>query len=457
MDATALPDSTINQRYGTLLSCSLPCGGISFAQFLGAAEGGARFYWENQDDDVAFAGAGTAVELMAWGAERFDKIANDARELFAGAQIEGEGEPLTGPRLLGGFAFRSDFTPDNTWSIYSPAFFVLPHYQLLRQGSEYWLTINAQIPPEESPAPLIPDLQAALKQKIAQLKAGDWAKDEEGQSALIDIDYPMSYPVWERMINDATERITAGALRKVVLARAAELRFNEPLRLLPILRQMAAHYANCYRFLFEPRPRYAFYGASPELLASVHGRQLDTMALAGSAARGETEDADRRLGEGLLASAKDRAEHDIVVEKMRDRLKPLTESLDIRPRTLLKVSNIQHIHTPIRALLKRPAGILPVVEALHPTPALGGDPRRKAMSLIRELEPIPRGCYGAPVGWIDSQLDGQFAVAIRSAVAQEARAWIYAGAGIVADSEPGSEWEETELKFRPMLDAHGAR
>ena len=95
-----------------------------------------------------------------------------------------------------------------------------------------------------------------------------------------------------------------------------------------------------------------------------------------------------------------------------------------------------------------------MVEALHPTPALGGDPRRAALQLIRELEPIPRGWYGAPVGWIDSGLDGEFAVAIRSAVAQEARVWIYAGAGIVADSLPEREWEETELKFRPMLDAH---
>ena len=457
MESTTRRNPSINQRYGRLVSCSAPCDGISFSAFLASADGQPRFYWENQGGEVAFAGAGTAVELMAWGPERFARIAKDARELFDGARIEGDDNPLSAPRLLGGFSFRSDFTPDNTWSIYSPAFFVLPHYQLLRDGSDFWLTINGQIPPDEAPAPLIPDLQSALQQKIAQLKAGNSALVEQEQSALIDIDYPMSYSVWQRMIYEATERIRVGELRKVVLARAAELRFKAPVKLLPILDHMAAHYADCYRFLFEPRPRFAFYGASPELHASVRGRQLDTMGLAGSAARGETVDTDRRLGEDLLASAKDRHEHEIVVEKMRDRLRPMTESLAISPPSLLKLSNIQHIQTPIRGLLKRPTGILPIVEALHPTPALGGDPRRKAMSLIRELEPIPRGCYGAPVGWIDSQLDGQFAVAIRSAVAQEARAWIYAGAGIVADSEPESEWEETELKFRPMLDAHGVR
>ena len=357
-------------------------------------QGEARFYWESGKGDAAFAGAGAALELMAWGGERFDKIASFARELFDGAWIEGGGNHLCGPRLFGGFAFRGDFTPDNTWSIYSPAFFVLPHYQLLRQEGATWLTINTQIPSDEAPEPLIPDLQAALKQKIAQLKTAQGSMDADEQSALIGIEYPMRYPVWERMIGEATDRIRAGGLRKVVLARAAELRFGAPVNPLPNLSHLARHYAGCYRFLFEPRPRYAFYGASPELLASTRGRQLETMALAGSAARGETAEADCRLGEGLLASAKERHEHAIVVEKMRDRLAPISESLAIEAPELLRLSNIQHINAPIRATLRRATGILPLVEALHPTPALGGDPRLKAMRLIRELEPIPRGWYG---------------------------------------------------------------
>lgn len=454
MRSASSPDSPIDQRYGRLLSCSLPCDGISFAGFLRSAESQPRFYWESPAGDIAFAGAGAAIELMAWGADRFDKIARHARELFAGAHIDSGGQPLAGPRLIGGFAFRSDFTPDNTWSIYSPAFFALPHYQLARVGAGWRLTINAQIPQDESPARLIPDLRAALKAKIGQLQAGARSNIKPGQSRLINVDYPMPYAVWERLIKSATARIRAGDLRKVVLARAAELRFEERVKPLPILRHLAARYANCYRFWIELRPGYAFYGASPELLASVSGRQLSTMGLAGSAARGDAPEADRRLGAVLLASAKDRLEHDIVVEKMRQRLRPMTEALDIAPARLLKLHNIQHIHTPIHGMLRRETGILPLVEALHPTPALGGDPREDAMRLIRELEPIPRGWYGAPVGWIDARLDGQFAVAIRSAVAQEARAWIYAGGGIVADSLPEPEWEESELKFRPMLDAH---
>ena len=456
MESRSIHDTPASLRYDRLLSCSLPGDGIDFERFLAAAEGQARVYWENCDEQIAFAGAGVAVELMAWGPDRFAKILAYARELFDGAYVDEEDNPLTAPRLFGGFSFRHDFMLDNTWSIYTPAFFALPHYQLARNGGATWLTINTQIPHNESPATVIPDLRAALEQKIAQLKAGERHLDAGEENALQSIDYPMSYPVWEAMIEEATRCICAGALRKVVLARAAELRFREHVKLLPILRHLAAQYANCYRFLFEPRPRYAFYGASPELLASVQGRRLETMALAGSAARGDTAEADRRLGDGLLASDKERHEHDIVVEKICHRLAPLTESLEVQQPRLLKLSNIQHINTPIHATLAQPCGILPLIETLHPTPALGGDPRQDALRLIRDLEPIPRGWYGAPVGWIDSNCDGQFAVAIRSAVAQESRAWVYAGAGIVADSLPRREWEETELKFRPMLEAHGA-
>lgn len=456
MESTASQTLSLEQRYGRLLSCSLPCSGIDFAGFLEAAGGQPRYYWENRKDSLAFAGAGTAVELNAWGEDRFGKIAADARALFADALVRDSGNALAGPRLIGGFAFRGDFAPDNTWSIYAPAWFVLPHYQLVSIAGQKWLTINAQAPRDENSAALIRDLQSALRAKIAELKTSPRSISEAQQSAFKDINYPMTYHAWKGMIDSATKRIRAGELNKVVLARAAELRFEAPVKIVPILRHLAANYGDCYRFLFEPRPHYAFYGASPELLADVGGKQIRTMALAGSMARGQNADDDSRLGQALLSSAKDRHEHQIVVDKMRDRLAPLTASLKMPPPQLLKLQNIQHINTPIEGQLKRAMGILPLVRALHPTPALGGDPREKAMAFIRELEPIPRGWYGAPVGWIDRELDGQFTVAIRSAVAQGGRAWIYAGAGIVAESEPKSEWEETALKFRPMLDAHAS-
>jgi menaquinone-specific isochorismate synthase len=214
------------------------------------------------------------------------------------------------------------------------------------------------------------------------------------------------------------------------------------------------HYNDCYRFLFEPRPFHAFYGATPELLAKVDGRTLTSMALAGSIRRSADPLEDAALGQQLLNSTKDRHEHELVVYSILERLAPLTDKLEIAPQPgVYKLNNIQHLYTPVRAQLLHADGILPIIDLLHPTPALGGTPRRLAMDVIRDAEPVTRGWYAAPVGWIDINMDGAFAVAIRSAVAQDRRAWLYAGAGIVADSEPQKEWEETELKFRPMLEA----
>ena len=435
-----------------LLSCSLPCHGVTALNFLSAHEGQPRFAWSSDDGKLELAGAGNAAELFAWGQQRFVSIERDARKLFANA-LHNVAPQWAGPRLFGGFAFRHDFTPDNTWSIYTPAWFALPHYQLATSAGETWLTINAQVPADEPTANLQAALTAALQDKIAVLRAHPSA---EPRNRLLDIDYPMTYEDWARMLDEAKARINAGDIRKVVLSRAAELRFDNPVELLPILRNLDEHYGDCYRFLFEPRPRYAFYGATPELLAAVGAHNLRTMSMAGSINRGESEYDDERLGSLLMNSAKDRNEQRIVTDRIRERLLPVCAELEVGKLELRKLRNIQHLCTPIHAKLPHPGGILPFVEILHPTPALGGEPRETALELIQNLEPIPRGWYGAPVGWLDSRLDGQFAVGIRSAVAQESRVWIYAGAGIVKRSESLAEWEETALKLRPMLEAHSA-
>jgi menaquinone-specific isochorismate synthase len=180
------------------------------------------------------------------------------------------------------------------------------------------------------------------------------------------------------------------------------------------------------------------------------------MALAGSTARGNSAEEDRANAQALRSSAKERNEHHLVVEAIRRRLGPICTTLDVPPDpSVLKLSYIQHLLTNISGTLRQPTGILPLVQILHPTPAMGGSPRDLAMAFISRNEPVPRGWYAAPVGWFDSQKDGEFVVAIRSAVAQERRIWCYAGAGIVPNSKADVEWAETEMKFRPMLRSLG--
>ncbi len=258
------------------------------------------------------------------------------------------------------------------------------------------------------------------------------------------------------MITEATAQMRQGEMDKVVLARVCEMRFPETVAVDAALTHLTARYPGCMTFLFEPRPQHAFFGATPELLARVQGDRVETMALAGSIRRGRDLQEDELLSQTILADPKSRYEHDVVVQSLRRRLGPLTDELTVPPTGLLKLSYIQHLHTPVSGQLCEAKGILPLLETLHPTPALGGSPRPRAMAFIRESEPVTRGWYAAPIGWIDHHLDGAFGVAIRSAVTQLERAWLYAGAGIVADSDPQKEWEETALKFSPIRQAMGS-
>ncbi|MCP5098725.1 MAG: isochorismate synthase [Chloroflexi bacterium] len=445
-----------------LVSLSMPTPGLSPKMLIQQARGEARFFWQDaQVEDgrfpLTFAGFGVAAQLYAWGSNRFQSIQEQANALFKGAILLSDEQKLAAPRLFGGFAFRDDFTPDNTWSIYPRAYFILPHYQLVKVGQATWLTINTLLPDEDLEDSL-PALRAALQARYEDLNAkaqrGEDAKEER---KAVEVAYPLSYAGWARQIYAATEKMATTELNKVVLSRVCELKFADRVPVDRAMDYLQSHYADCYRFLFEPRPFHAFFGASPELLADVNGRSLTTMGLAGSIARGKNRHEDQLLAQDLLHSKKDRYEHALVVDSIRRRLEPLAKSLAVPEAPIIyTLHNIQHLYTPITGRLHERSGILPIVAALHPTPALGGSPRDLAMAFIRDAEPVPRGWYAAPIGWMDNEGNGRFSVAIRSAVAQDRRVWLYAGAGIVPASDPQKEWDETGLKFKPMLEALSA-
>ncbi len=434
---------------GTLVSYAIPAPQLTADCFLRHALGRERFSW--QHDAVTMAGFGAAAELFAWGENRVADIERQAAALFADAVMLSDTPAEAKPRLFGGFAFRDDFTPDNTWSAFHPAHFILPHYQLLVSAEMTWLTINSIVPPEEDPQASLPILAEAVEARYALLISAEVPDLPPAQP--ISTRTPMSEAQWHARIEEAVDAMQTTPLNKVVLARVSETRFNGRIDVDQALRFLNERYAGCFRFLFEPRPFHAFFGATPELLVRVHGRDLTTMGLAGSIQRGADSAEDAAFAQQLLASPKDRYEHDLVVQSIRRRLTSLGEIDAPDVPQIYTLSNIQHLYTPVTAQLHEANGVLPLVRHLHPTPALGGQPRDLAMAFIRDAEPVPRGWYAAPIGWIDHTLDGEFGVAIRSAVVQDRRAWLYAGAGIVTESNPANEWQETELKFRPMKQA----
>lgn len=443
---------SLAKKYGTLVSYSELCEGVTVADFLSHGEGEARFYWA--DGETILAGFGMAVNVRAWGNGRFSSIQQQAQDLFNGAVLETDF--LARPRLFGGFAFRDDFAPDITWSAFHPAHFFLPHYQFTQKGSQTWLTINAHVE-EGDPQAILTQLQEALSIRREVLQSTH-VVTATPPPTVTKLAYPLSQGAWHTMLTQAIERMKEGELSKVVLSRVCEVWLAEDAPILSALAYLNMAYSQCIRFLFEPRAHHSFFGATPELLIGLNGRSLETMALAGSIQRGGDVVEDEQYAQMLLNSAKDRYEHELVAQALRQKLEPLSQQLEMsQTPQIYQLSNIQHLYTPVTATLNEPQTVFSLLEQLHPTPALGGTPRHIAMETIQQSEPVLRGWFASPVGWVDGEMNGRFAVAIRSAVAQKQRAWLYAGAGIVADSDPASEWAETELKFKPMKQALGVQ
>lgn len=476
--ASQWESTPVAERPGRLVSLFAPAAELDPLSFLRGGYGSERFYWAEPSGDNALtlAGLGVAAEVRvppvldddapAAGQSdyRFDDVIEQTTRLFEGAsfhtadagdwgvaEVEMDNHPAR-PRLFGGFAFQDDFVPDNTWSVFSPAHFILPHFQMVKAGNEAFLTINALIAPDED----LMETQNAMREALmARLPAAN--AHQTHHVVRPSLSYPLSPEMWGQLVNRATTAIGAGEIEKVVLSRVCELRAAEPIDAAATLDFLNAQYGDCYRFLFEPLPHHAFFGATPELLIRKTGPRVQTMALAGSIARGQSTGEDDRLAAQLLASPKERREHSLVVETLRRDLAAELTFLNIPDApVVLRLKNIQHLLTPIEGQLAKPQlGVVPLLRRLHPTPAMGGAPADRALAFLRRHEPVPRGWYAAPIGWLDRQQDGVFAVAIRSAVTQHARAWLYAGAGIVAESQPAQEWAETALKFRPMLGALG--
>ncbi len=240
-----------------------------------------------------------------------------------------------------------------------------------------------------------------------------------------------------------------------MLARELEAEFKQPININDVLVNLVNHQTDSFIYIFDQGDD-AFISATPERLVKADDNELLSTCLAGTIKRGETPDEDSLLAHQLLNDEKNRSEHQYVVSMIKEAIEPLTYSIDIPTSpVILPLRSLQHLYTPVTARLKESQTIFDLIEKLHPTPALGGEPRHVAMQFIEENEPFERGWYAAPVGWVDADDNGEMAVAIRSALINQNKATLFAGCGIVEESDPLAEYEETKLKFTPMLEALG--
>ncbi|USZ72881.1 isochorismate synthase [Natronosalvus halobius] len=439
VDASGRATASATGAGRRLVSRSRTIGDVSFGNALEHAQG-TRLQWATADG-LELVGWGETARLSASGSDRFDEIRAQATTAFDG--VDHDGPAVARPRAFGGFAFHDGHEPRDPWMGFAAATFVVPSVVLARTDEGTWLTA---VDTSDD------DATTALESWYDRLSDGPAMRSSGTGPGIDDTRRTTTREQWTAGVETALERIADGVLEKVVLAQALDVDLEGPLDVPACLERLRRRYPNCYRFLFQDGESGTFFGAPPERLVGKSGTDVRTEALAGSAPRGDTREADEELANRLLDSEKIRREHGIVVDTIRNQLEALAADIRVDERRVKRLATIQHCWTPIEATLEGGHHVLDVVEALHPTPAVGGIPPGAAWETIRDVETFDRGWYAAPIGWFDAVGDGEFAVGIRSGVAREDAVTLFAGNGIVADSDPDDEWDEVVLKYRPILD-----
>lgn len=405
--------------------------------------------------EASFATWGAAATITADGSDRFATIRRAGETIFRDVDRPVDAPRVARPRLVGGFSFHDDHDDRGPWRGFPGSRFVLPHVQLTVDDSAAYLTVN-EYGSGATPETVRETIRDAHRRFDDPTPEGFL----EPRPGVDRTERTTSQAQWRDQVEAALRRIDDGELEKVVLAQSLAATLGADLPLTATLARLSETYPDCYRFAFSPDHDTptgddiggTFFGASPERLVTRRNGRLETGALASTIQRGDTPDEDEWLAGELQTTHKFVHEHELVVDSIRNQLEPVAENVVAGERTVKKLASVQHLFTPIAADTRDDAHVLDVVDALHPTPAVGGLPPDAALATIRETETFDRGWYAAPVGWFDSSGDGTFCVGIRSAVTRGDTATLFAGNGIVADSNPDVEWEEVLLKYRPILD-----
>lgn len=410
-----------------------------------------RFYWQNADKTLTLVGIGHATVLTTqYGEDRYTSISDKWKKLREALIKE---EKDIEPVLFGGFSFDSEVEATGEWQGFSSSYFVVPSFQLTIKDGKTMIAINL-VTDNASSAEEFDKLRDERDRLIHIAQVEEFPVVPKSEVASIEERGKEQYL---KAVEQATERIQKGDAKKVVIARSIDLHFNKEVPAIAALYHISNEQQESYQFGLQKDNRL-FFGATPERLIQIENGKAFSACVAGSIRRGKSAVEDRELGEELLGDRKNREEHQYVVNMISTVFHALCKSVNVpKVPKLMKIRDIQHLYTPVVGNLEKDIDIFHLVKALHPTPALGGAPTDIAMEMIRELEGMDRGYYAAPIGWTDTAGNGEFAVAIRSGLLDGNRAHLYAGGGIVAESEKEKEYEETWVKFRPVLRALGGK
>lgn len=448
----------------SLLTLSMPIADIdplAALEILGHATS-YRYYWEHPEQQFAIAAGESLVRIGTQQTDRFRAVSSKMEMWKRRSHNHSTiAHSLTGPHFLGGYAFH-DRPQSHHWRPFGNAGFVIPEWLIVRDGQLTLLTLASLVRDTDTPDGVTEAFRSRLQDVLRQLESmpgADAAEDASGPAFSDDGHaWDADHDAFRRNVAMATRRIGDGEFQKVVLAREVRIALRRPLRVTHMLNHLRSHYPTCYVFLHQVNRGAAFIGASPERLVSFQRSVVLTEGLAGTHPRGKTATEDAQLEKNLLQSGKDLHEHRFVVDAIAERLGRYTDAVHYPAQPgIRKYRNVQHLYTPVSAELPDETPPMSIIEALHPTPAVGGHPLPEALARLQDLEHFDRGWFAGPLGWTNTQGRGEFCVAIRSGLIEEGRVRLFAGCGIVAGSDPDAEWAETQMKLVPMRTAldHG--
>jgi menaquinone-specific isochorismate synthase len=411
---------------------------------------GERLYWKDPTEDTIIVGLGNAAQITSdQSTDRFFNVEKKWKEILNESIIkDSHNESGVGPTIFGGFSFDPLKTRTKLWSKFSHSYFSLPRYMLTIKRGQAYLTTNILCThnDDETLADKLHQERAELLTRIVE------PRFEENTLNKIEEINPND---WKLSVKKLVTDLKNGELKKVVLARELRLYFKERVQVEQVIHYLLKEQKESFVFALESNGD-CFIGATPERLVKKEGSEVYSTCLAGSIARGKTSEEDQELGKKLLSDVKNLNEHQFVVDMIKEAMEDYCSELIIpKQPELMKMKYIQHLFTPVSGVIQDDRSLLQLVNHLHPTPALGGMPKLEALEKIREIEELDRGFYAAPIGWLDSKGNGEFAVAIRSGLIQGNEASLFAGCGIVENSDVEAEFLETRIKFRPMLNALG--
>ena len=407
-------------------------------QWLRSQPDSVKVYWRDRKQRFEIAGAGAADVVRVDG----DSELRETFERIRGCIAADE----SGARYFGGMRFDPEFTDelDSPWESFGDALFVLPRFELTRDADGTRLSHNILV--DSTTSIDFEETATRLRLMLFQMQAPDISLP----AVISRTDFPDAEN-WAKNVESADRLFASGELEKIVLARKSRFEFPsppDPWQLLTRLRDVSP---SQFVFGIQPEEGTAFIGASPERLFRRIDNTIECEALAGTRPRGKTDEEDAALGEQLLESEKDRREHGYVLDTVVNTIKDLCDGEVVEDQvSLLKLPRVQHLMARFRGRLADGITDSDLLEALHPTPAVGGLPRDKAIKHIGSLERFDRGWYAGPVGWIGAN-STEFAVGIRSGLIEDSSLLLYSGAGIVKGSDAASEWQEIENKMAGFL------